>query len=326
MSTLQLRAARLDGTRLSRHLEQAAPGTLDGLDLAGNPAVAGDLVDLLLASGHLPHLKWLDLSAIPLEGQAFATLVNSPGFSQVEVLLLGGIPRDELDLPFARSGWAAIATCELKDAALLALASSPYTGALRVLELSYVEATDAAWAALRDAAFVPQLTALAMRMVPDVARATLVGLLQRAERLERLALNNCGLGDEGVLALCRAPCLPTLERLLLPCNGVTRAGVATLMQTAFPRLRVLDLEGVSLDVPTIELLRRRTGPRALKTLVLSHESAVTTGQTEVWYDQGAAVGESAEVLRLWEVQKRFFADDTVSLTSGPSPWPRGWLA
>lgn len=69
-----------------------------------------------------------------------------------------------------------------------------------------------------------------------------------------------------------------------------------------------------------------TGLTALRTLVLDDRTVIGNGQEDVWYDQGVAIGSSPDVLRLYDVKKRWFAMSALDLREWPSHWPSAWLA
>lgn len=312
---------RLTPEALETALASAPPGTWDGLSLWGSTGLGAALADVVLASGHLRHLRSLVLTGVEAGDAALAGLLGHEDARGLRSVLLGGIPREALGLaPAWGQRWAMLATSGAGDETLAALARLP---ALERVDLGWALASAEGWRGLAGSALPPRLTAVgtAMAALPEDAAAALV---RRAPGLVGLGLSCCGLGDEVLAALAQAR--PRgLRRLVLALNTFSPAGVATLVDARLPAVTDLDLQGLPLDEGTLVRLAGLRGWPALRCLRLDARTCIETGGVEVWTDQGVPIGESPETLALGEARRRWFAGWTGELRDDPSPWPEGWL-
>jgi hypothetical protein len=60
-------------------------------------------------------------------------------------------------------------------------------------------------------------------------------------------------------------------------------------------------------------------------VVLNEKTAMPTGERDIWYDQGAIVGESEGLFWLWQLDKKPFVEAGLKVIEAPIRWPRGWL-
>ena len=192
---------------------------------------------LLLASGHLPHLKSLDFTGTPLGGKALSKLLHHPD-CRPETLLLGGVEAKSINAPW-RTGhkWAAMSTCELGEEGLEAILSSPQLGELRKLDLSYTVARPETWERFASSALVSQFTHFAAAMTEELSAASLCTIFARAPRLEGLALACADLGVVGAGALIAAPSSGHLTKLDLGLCRLTSEGAEALLNAPFPNAR-----------------------------------------------------------------------------------------
>lgn len=315
----------------ARSLEEAqrilaAPvGSLTALKLGSFSAAGPQVVQLLLASGHPPQLKSLDLTATSIGAEGLAALVTDPSCAGLETLILGGVEARSIGARIRHDKkWAAMVTCDVDDAGLAAVIDSPWLKSLRRLDLSYTIARPETWARFAASDLVSRLTHFGAAMTSELSRVAWCTIVERATALEGLGLRCSDFGDEGVQALIRAG--QGARRLELALSGLTLAGVRELLNAPFPKLEWLDLRGVPIDEALFTALLTRTGTKALRTVVLNEQTVIPTGAADVWYDQGMVVGESEGMFWLYAVDLKRFVAAKLNVTSVVERWPRGWMA
>ncbi len=314
------RACGLTPKRLGALLDD--PGFVDvaELDLAGNPALGHDAIELLVVSGHLSHLVALDVSAVPVGDRGVEALAESEQAAGLRSLRFGMATRQKLGVPFAHgSRWAALATCGLGDRALDALAGSDHLGALRTLDLFAVEASPSAWGALASAPWLADLTGLGVGMTDALRGTPLRLLLEALRRVERLVLERLQLGEHA--ALVASADLLALRSLSLAGNTLSEAVFAGLASAPWPRLVSLDLSDTSVG-PHLARFSPRTGLPALQRLGVRGHGLVTD-EVELWYDQGMVVGQGQARMSLDEVQRHYLGDAGITLFEPRGLWGLG---
>jgi uncharacterized protein (TIGR02996 family) len=185
--------------------------------------VAG--VELVLGSRHLGRLESLNLSE----------LINSwgkLGAALARCERLDGLRR----LVFRSSA--------VRDDGLTDLAVAPWLGGLESLDLYWSLIGEAGIAALVRSPHLGNLRELNLnggRPGPSGVRMLATG---QWERLVRLDLGFCDMGDEGAAALAQAPCLGNLRWLNLARNKLTDEGALHLSRSpTLGRLSFLELAG-----------------------------------------------------------------------------------
>ena len=301
------------------------PRDTTGIAFRGNLEIADGLIDAL--GPVLPRLHHLGLVGVPIGARGARALANDPRASVLEVLLLGGvyateirgptpIPNDKLDPKLI-----ALATCQLADDGVLALAQATQLTALRKLDLSNTVASSETWYAFASSPLVRQLESLVLGGI-DIEPATMAVLCEHAIALRSLAIETKhAVEDARVLASSRL--VPQLERLCV--RWVDNETIQLVVDAEWPKLHTLELTP-ALDARTVEIIANRRGVPALRTLYLNHTSQIATGEQEIWTDwTGAELGSSPAYLRITDLVKTHLPNETISIQSGP-PWPATWLA
>lgn len=274
LTLLDLRYDRLGDAIAQTLAEQARPGRLRHLLLAGNgisargcralsrPAVTGALIRLDLSrnplgpegahaladAGTLGRLTRLDVAQCQLTAEGAQVLLASEHLRQLEQLRLG---QDEIDhVRFV----SAVAPSRLRvldlsgnpfgEIALARLALCPVPGRLDSLSLADCGVTPASLAALANSEWLAGLAgldlggnALGEEGIAALARAEVGGL-------DALGLSGCELTDSAVARLVRTPGVGRLTCLHLADNRIGPDGAAALARArGLEGLVALDLDG-----------------------------------------------------------------------------------
>ena len=310
-------------TELAKFLAELPPDTT-GITFCGNVEVGDRMIDAL--GPVLPRLRHLDLTGVPIGPRGMHALANDARANTLEVVMLGGVktceirgpqpvPQDKLD-----PKWLALATCQLGDEGLYALGRATQLTALRKLDLSYVDASEATWATFARSPVVAQLECLALGLI-DIEPATMAALCEHAVSLRALAIETQH-ANENARVLASSSLMPQIERLCL--RWVRNETVEFVLDGAWPRLHALELSPM-LDARTIEIIAGRRGVPALRTLYLEPISQIATGKQEIWWDwTGSEIGSSPEYARLDDIVKSYLPHETITIRPSP-PWPATWL-
>ncbi|HSD86916.1 MAG TPA: hypothetical protein VLB44_05355 [Kofleriaceae bacterium] len=288
----------------------------------GQYEVADRVIDVL--GPVLPQLTYLDLTGMPIGSAGLRRLLMDPRAAKLHTLILGGVMYQEVSKPgpwpdeVLDPKWKAMLTTRLGDEGLHELGMVYELRGLRSLDVSHVVARPESWRAFATSPLAAQLECLTVDMA-DLETETIEALLGHARELRSLAIQAKD-GDAAAAVIARHGA--QLRRLCL--HYVHNSGIKTLLDASLPELRTLEVLG-TFDGETIEVIRRRQGLPALSTLYLPYDSQIPTGKEEVWTDwDGSVVGGGVEYMKIWEVEKQFFADSTLRIGHSP-PWPTTWL-
>lgn len=282
--TLILRNNQLSGDGLKALLQTAKLRELEELDLAFNEVAEAGVRALATAS--LPRLVRLSLRGVLPGGPALKALAaaGEKAMPQVRALDLGENQIEDADLaPLLASGWVR-PLHELKlDQNQLTAASITKLAALKLrdlrrLDLSNNSVGTVGIRSLARAAFLPGLSALALRYTKlgEAGVLDLAKLLPAAAKLTELDLLGAGVNESGLGAILATATARRLTLLDLSYNALGDAGAVRLAAIELPALTTLRLDECDLgDAGARSLAQLKT--KALRTLSLGNNQLTEAG-------------------------------------------------
>lgn len=287
LGKLYLGSNGLDGASVKLLAQAPSLRGLEALSLENNP-IGDASLEALALSPHLVDLKVLKLSRTGITGEGCVHLEQAT-FAGLELLDIGrnntgpacavaisGAPfmPTLAALVAPENGWETSAIQALTQPGFfptlhaLNLASNALTGAdceriaaheawsnLHSLSLQKNPMGDACPVALaKMPARLEHLVLAHSEMTDEGFEALITG--ESTQKLRRLEVGWNALTFKSADALVEAPCSQTLESLSLEGNTLEDAGVARLLQVAFPALRSLELGWTALQDDSAALLAR----------------------------------------------------------------------
>ena len=261
---LLLAAEDLNDEELAAILaDQRVPALVD-LDVQNNPLTRA-AIQTMIGSPKLQGLQMLGLSDCPIGDEGMTLLAQSPILRSVDFLLLAGV--------------------NASTKGVEGLAASPYTGALRRLDLSGQPLGDSVASAVLRLHGLDDLTLQKVNLQGAGARAliegatvkvldldrnalgpgALVGLRRISPSLSTITLQITGLGPQDAAALAALPA--NLKALDLSYCPIGDEGVRALARASWiGKIHALDAEGSQASEPAKEALRQAYGARPGLTL------------------------------------------------------------
>lgn len=301
------------------------------LDLGGC-SLSAERIRALVSAPAIASVRELVLDAAKLTADAAKAIAESPYLEGLEVLSLSnsGVGDEALSAlaqsTTLRSLQALVLTenRKLTEVGLAALARSPFSGTLRVLELNGVPHSGKMLEALCHGGGLTRLERLNLRYLAFGGRTDRLGVagakalaaapfartlreleltslgdegaqaLGEApfECLEKLNLSNCDIGPAGAIALAANPHLGLLEDLRLSSDPIGCEGFAALVRSPYlSRLRVLVASNCNIGAEGAKALAESDALPALETLILNGNAPQVAGTAAM------AASEKLERLR-----------------------------
>jgi hypothetical protein len=298
---------RVTRADLERELRAVAPD-VTGVRFRGNVELADDVLDVL--EPYLPRFTHLDLTGVPIRATGAARLANDPRANRLDTLRFGaamaiGLHGPGLTVAQCDPKWRVMATCQLGDDGVLAIAAARELRGLRTLDLSHAVATADTWRAFVRSPPVARVAGLMLDAI-ELDVEMIEALCANATALESLLIRTTG-ADAAAEAIARSPIMPQLRSLDL--GYVSHVGVRAILDAHFPSLATFSIYN-QLDDAIVAAIRERRGIPGLRTIRLPSNTSIGTGT----YDDFGN-GATEITMNLRDAVAKYLPDDTLVFES-----------